>query len=50
MAVPRQVVWELEPHTRGKHIILREYFKAWLPILGMRGERLVFIDGFAGPG
>lgn len=49
MATPKELLWELDPPTVGKHIVLKEYLKAWLPILGMQG-RLVFIDGFAGPG
>jgi three-Cys-motif partner protein len=43
-------LWGLEPHTRGKHLVLREYLNAWLPIMGMRQKRILFIDGFAGPG
>ncbi len=50
MATPKEVLWELDPPTVGKHIVLKEYLKAWLPILGMHGDRLVFIDAFAGPG
>lgn len=30
--------------------MLREYLKAWLPILGQTQGRIVFLDGFAGPG
>ena len=30
--------------------MLRNYLNAWLPILGMTQDRIVFIDGFAGPG
>jgi len=30
--------------------VLRNYLNAWLPILGMTHDRIVFIDGFAGPG
>ena len=45
-----KVVWPLEPHTRGKHEVLRRYLEAWLAILGSTSGRIVFIDGFAGPG
>ena len=41
---------EMEPHTKAKHMILEEYIKAWLPILGSTKKHLVYIDGFAGPG
>ena len=43
-------VWELEPHTAKKHEILRRYFDAWLPIMSRWNGRVVYIDGFAGPG
>jgi three-Cys-motif partner protein len=42
-------IWQLERHTRAKHEILRKYLGAWLPKLAW-AKRLVFIDGFAGPG
>lgn len=46
------VVWEIESHTRAKHELLRSYLGAWFPILASRGRngRMIFIDGFAGPG
>ncbi|MFZ1924729.1 MAG: three-Cys-motif partner protein TcmP, partial [Solirubrobacteraceae bacterium] len=48
----------MEPHTKGKHIVLRSYLDAWLPIMShgarfrsvMGKGRLVLVDGFAGPG
>ncbi len=43
-------VWESSPHTKAKHTILREYLAAWFPILGTSHNRVVYIDGFAGPG
>lgn len=51
-------VWPAEPHTLVKHAILRRYLQAWLPILTqqarqlgkLRGQEILFIDGFAGPG
>ena len=36
--------------THGKHLILRHYLSGWLPILGSSNARLLFVDGFAGPG
>jgi three-Cys-motif partner protein len=48
---PDRVTWPLEDHTRAKHEILRRYLRAWFPILALGGfPRMVFIDGFAGPG
>lgn len=38
------------PHTRAKHRILREYLTMWFPILGASHNKVVYIDGFAGPG
>lgn len=40
----------MDPQTRGKHLVLRAYLDAWIPIMGFSNERIVFIDGFAGPG
>ena len=42
--------WEIAPHTVAKHEILRLYLGAWFPILGKRNKRLVYVDGFCGPG
>jgi three-Cys-motif partner protein len=50
MAKPVGTVWNLEPHTAKKHEILRRYFEAWLPIMASWNGRVVYIDGFAGPG
>lgn len=50
MANQNDILWELKPHSQGKHAVLREYLKAWLPILGKSQDRILFIDGFAGPG
>ena len=47
---PKKTLWRLQPHTRGKHAVLEYYLKAWLPILGSGSDRIIFIDGFAGPG
>ncbi len=33
-----------------KHAILKAYLDAWLPILGGTYQKLVYLDGFAGPG
>ncbi|WP_420438490.1 three-Cys-motif partner protein TcmP [Candidatus Palauibacter sp.] len=50
MAAATEKIWDLKPHSLGKHLVLREYLKAWLPILGLTQERIIFLDGFAGPG
>ena len=51
LAAPTTTIWDLEPHTRVKHEILKRYLQAWIPILGQGpSEDLVYIDGFAGPG
>jgi three-Cys-motif partner protein len=50
VAVPKDTLWPIEPHTVAKHQILRKYLDAWLPILGTYNNRMLYIDGFAGPG
>ncbi len=50
VAVPKDTIWSIEPHTAAKHQILRKYLDAWLPILAKDNKRIVYIDGFAGPG
>src|SRR2546422_3191119 len=47
---PAGALWNLEPHSRGKHHILRRYIQAWLPIMSMSNSRIVIVDAFAGPG
>lgn len=47
---PSTTLWELDPQTKGKHLVLRSYLDAWLPIMGTYNGRILFIDGFAGPG
>ena len=43
-------IWDIEPHTQAKHEILRRYLQAWLPIMSRYNGRILYIDGFAGPG
>ncbi|MEZ5064314.1 MAG: three-Cys-motif partner protein TcmP [bacterium] len=59
MAAPRTTIWDLDPHTKAKHDILRNYLSAWFPILANprvsipispATRRIVYYDGFAGPG
>lgn len=49
-SAPTSTLWEIGEHTRGKHIVLRRYLQAWIPILGFTQGKVLFIDGFAGPG
>ncbi len=50
MAASKNTHWDIEPHTKAKHAILRHYLDAWLPIMARYNGRIVFVDGFAGPG
>src|SRR5690349_20246000 len=47
---PRTTRWAIEPHTVVKHTIVQRYLYAWLPIMARTNERILYIDGFAGPG
>jgi three-Cys-motif partner protein len=48
---PKTTLWNLDPHSRAKHAILRRYLHAWTPILVHGGfETVAYLDGFAGPG
>jgi three-Cys-motif partner protein len=48
--MPDDVLWPLKPHTQAKHAILRRYLEAWFPILNRHHGRILYFDGFAGPG
>lgn len=45
-------LWEARPHTLAKIEIVRRYLYLWFSILGTNpdNKRLIYIDGFAGPG
>lgn len=43
-------LWPMDGHTEGKHLVLRAYLDRWLGILSNRFNKLLFIDGFSGPG
>lgn len=47
---PSTTLWKREPHTQGKHLVLEQYLNAWYPIMGKWNGRILFVDGFAGPG
>ena len=48
--MPSETLWRMEDQTLGKHLVLKSYLDGWFPILGRWNGRLLFIDGFAGPG
>ena len=50
MATIEKTIWNIEPHTAAKHKILRKYLDAWFPILAKGNKKLVYLDGFSGPG
>lgn len=52
MAVPREVVWDRDPHTEAKHDLLKVYLDAWFPIMASRWSStgICYVDAFAGPG
>jgi three-Cys-motif partner protein len=43
-------IWDLDEHTEAKHEILRNYLGGWFPILARWSGRIIYLDGFAGPG
>ena len=43
-------LWEKKEQTEGKHQVLSYYLDSWFPILGSKYGRILYIDGFAGPG
>lgn len=50
MSKIKSTIWKIDPHTEAKHIILRKYLDAWLPIIARGSKKILYIDGFAGPG
>jgi three-Cys-motif partner protein len=50
MSPTSDTIWEMDAHTLGKHLVLREYLNAWIPVLGRWNGRILFVDGFSGPG
>lgn len=47
---PEPTLWELDPATIGKHLILEHYLDQWLPKMMQKFPEVVFLDAFAGPG
>jgi three-Cys-motif partner protein len=50
VSLPKETLWAIEPHTEAKHKILRKYLDAWFPIMAKFNRRIVYLDGFSGPG
>lgn len=50
MSKIKSTIWDIEPHTEAKLGILRKYLDAWLPIMTKWNGRILYVDGFAGPG
>jgi three-Cys-motif partner protein len=53
--LPKTTTWELDPHSRAKHLLLRKYLEVWYAKLASTssargGGQLNYIDAFAGPG
>ncbi|WP_280316315.1 three-Cys-motif partner protein TcmP [Nocardia wallacei] len=45
------VPWPIEPHTRAKHALYRQYLSKWFPIMASGwGGNVTYAEGFAGPG
>lgn len=43
-------VWAAEPHTLAKHELLRRYLGGWFPIMTSYHRRVIYLDGYCGPG
>jgi len=56
MSKTREIPWVIEEHTKIKHQLLSDYLGVWLPIMYSqqsligKDKKLVYVDGFAGPG
>lgn len=50
MSAPKTVLWSMDAHTKAKHAILQRYLAAWLPIMSTYNGKIIYLDGFAGPG
>lgn len=49
----KSLLWPIQPHTKAKHVILRNYLSCWMPIMTNgynSNSKAVLWDGFAGPG
>lgn len=50
MDVRESTVWDRDPHTEAKHLVLRGYFDAWYPAMLRTFPRLTVLEGYSGPG
>ncbi|HZX45459.1 MAG TPA: three-Cys-motif partner protein TcmP [Candidatus Nanoarchaeia archaeon] len=50
MAKGTGTLWPITPHTQAKHIILQKYLGAWIPIISKYNGKVIYVDGFSGPG
>lgn len=50
MTTPKTTLWPADAHTLAKHDILQRYLGAWFPILASGNSKILYIDGFCGPG
>jgi three-Cys-motif partner protein len=50
MVASEETLWPIPRHTLAKHHILRRYLGAWFGIMGCTQGRIVYLDGFCGPG
>jgi three-Cys-motif partner protein len=50
MTIPKDTIWPIERHTVVKHQILKNYLQAWFPILSKYKSRIIYLDGYSGPG
>lgn len=48
--MPESILWEINSRTKAKHHIIKYYLDAWLPIMTRYNKRIVYFDGFCGPG
>jgi three-Cys-motif partner protein len=46
----KKIPWEIEPHTQAKLAILQRYLQPWFAILSSSHDRVIYLDGFSGPG
>jgi three-Cys-motif partner protein len=45
-----ETIWEIGEHTIGKHRVMKAYLDGWFPVISRHAGRILFVDGFAGPG
>lgn len=52
VATPDDTLWQRDPHTEAKHLVLAGYWRAWFPIMLQLDwtRRLTVFEGYAGPG